>query len=93
LTNDKKAEKEELENIAKARKSNSEIYDKLTPMVQSDKGKELLRKALDARAKFTEATDKLIAMADSSSAQHNAAKAPNICLPILTVSTIPTLRP
>jgi methyl-accepting chemotaxis protein len=75
LTDDKKAEKDELENIAKARKSNSETYDKLTPMVQSDKGKELLRKALDGRAKFNESADKLIALADSSSPQHNAAKA------------------
>jgi methyl-accepting chemotaxis protein len=75
LTNDKRVEKEELEVIAKARKSNTEIYDKLKPLVQSEKGKELLAKVLDDRAKFNESSDKLIALADSSSAQHDSAKA------------------
>jgi methyl-accepting chemotaxis protein len=75
LTNDKKEEAVEMEIIANARKGNTEIYAKLTPIVVSEKGKELLGKVLDARAKFNESTDKLLAMADSSSAQHDEKKA------------------
>jgi methyl-accepting chemotaxis protein len=75
ITNDKKLEKVELDALAKARKENSEIYEKFKPMVQTEKGKELLAKALDAQVKFNETTDKLLALADSSSAQHNSEKA------------------
>ena len=75
LTNDKRQEKEEMDIIAKARASNAEIYDKLKPMVVSEKGKELLGKVLDARAKFNESTDKLVALANTSSPTWNAQKA------------------
>ncbi len=75
LTNDKKVEKEQLEFIAKARKENTEIYDKLKTAVTSEKGKELLGKVLEERGKFNEATDKTIAFADSSSPQHSQEKA------------------
>ncbi|MFA7279952.1 MAG: carbonic anhydrase family protein [Sterolibacterium sp.] len=75
VTNDKAVERKSLEEIAKARKSNSETYDKLKPLVTTEKGNELLGKALDARGKFSESLDKLIALADVSSAQHNAEKA------------------
>ncbi|MCX7173256.1 MAG: carbonic anhydrase family protein [Proteobacteria bacterium] len=75
LTNDKRLEKVELEIIAKSRKESAEIFDKLKPLVTREKGKELLAKVLDTRAKFTESTDKLMALADSSSPQHNADKA------------------
>ncbi|MFA6444668.1 MAG: carbonic anhydrase family protein, partial [Sterolibacterium sp.] len=75
LTNDKAIERRSLDDIAKARKENGETFDKLKPLVQSDKGKELFGKALDGRARFNESLDKLIALADVSSAQHNAEKA------------------
>ncbi|KAB2969479.1 methyl-accepting chemotaxis protein [Zoogloea sp.] len=75
MTTDKKLEKEQLDVIAKARARNSEIYEKLQPMVNTEKGKALLGKAVEARARFTEATDKLLVLANSSSPQFNAEKA------------------
>jgi methyl-accepting chemotaxis protein len=75
LTNDKKVEKVQLEIIAKARKDNTDILDKMKPMVHSEKGKELFAKALEERGKFSAATDRLIALGDTSSAQHNQDKA------------------
>jgi methyl-accepting chemotaxis protein len=75
LSDDKKVEKIELDRIANARKSNVEIYDKLKPLVTTEKGKELLGKALDNRAKFNETSEKLIGMADSSSSQHDEKRA------------------
>jgi methyl-accepting chemotaxis protein len=75
MTNDKGVEKEQLEVIVKSRKSNGEIIEKLKTVVVSDKGKELLAKVLEERVKFNDATDRLIALADSASAQHSQAKA------------------
>ncbi len=75
LARDKKEEAAETEQIAKSRKSNTEIYEKLTPLVVSEKGKALLAKVLDDRKKFNEAADKLLALASSSSAQHDTKKA------------------
>ena len=75
MTVDKNLEKQQLEVIAKARARNSEIFEQLSPLVNTEKGKALLGKAIEARAKFTESTDKLLVLADSSSPQFSAEKA------------------
>ena len=75
LSNDKKVEQDQLDIIAKARKDNNTLYDRMQALVNSEQGKQLLGKVLDQRPKFSAATDKLLTMADSSSAQHDAAKA------------------
>ena len=75
LTNDKRLERVELDTIAKVRKDNADIYEKFKPLVKTEKGKELLTKALDARVKFNESVDKILALADTSSPQHDSAKA------------------
>jgi methyl-accepting chemotaxis protein len=75
MTSDKGVEKEQLELIARSRKGNSETIEKLKTVVASEKGKELFAKVLEERVKFNEATDKLLALADTASAQHNQAKA------------------
>jgi len=75
LTSDSRVEKESMEGIAKSRRDNAEIFDKLKPLVHDAKGKELFGKANDERAKFNASLDKLVALADTASAQHNAEKA------------------
>ena len=78
MTTDKGIEKQQLENIAKSRERNSEIFKKLEPLVLTEKGKALLAKAEDARAKFRVVTDKLLSFADTSSPQYNQDKATQI---------------
>ena len=78
MTSDKAIEKQQLENIAKSRERNSEIFKKLEPLVLTEKGKALLAKAEDARAKFRVVTDKLLSFADTSSPQYNQDKATQI---------------
>jgi len=75
LTNDKILEKAQIETMAKARKANEEIIEKLKPQVTSEKGKALLDKVIETRSKYGEVLDKFIPLADSSSTQHNVDKA------------------
>jgi len=75
LSADGKQQKEEMGTIAKARVSNTEIYAKLNTLVVSEKGKELLAKVLDDRAKFNEAVELVISLADSSSGKRDTVKA------------------
>ena len=75
ISNDKKFEQEQIALIAKARKDNSEILDKIKPMLNSEKGKELFAKVLEARVKYSKAVDTIVPLADTSSPTHNAAKA------------------
>jgi len=75
LSSDKKFEKEQLEVIAKARKRNGEIIDAMKPLVNSEKGQELLGKVIEVRVKYGESLEKLLVLADSSSPQYNAEKA------------------
>jgi methyl-accepting chemotaxis protein len=65
MTNDKLVEKQ-TEAIAKARSRNTEIYEKMTPLVLTEKGKALLAKATDARTKYNGVTDRLLSLADTS---------------------------
>jgi methyl-accepting chemotaxis protein len=75
ITNDKAIEKVQLETMAKTRKANAEIIEKLKPLINTEKGKVLLDKVIETRAKYGEVLDKFNAMADTSSPQHNADKA------------------
>ncbi|WP_141354809.1 MCP four helix bundle domain-containing protein, partial [Zoogloea ramigera] len=75
MTNDKLVEKQQTEAIAKARSRNTEIYEKMTPLVLTEKGKALLAKATDARTKYNGVTDRLLSLADTSSPQYNPDKA------------------
>lgn len=79
MTNDKLVEKQQTEAIAKARSRNTEIYEKMTPLVLTEKGKALLAKATDARTKYNGVTDRLLdelaaeAQAVATLRQHNQA--------------------
>ena len=75
LSSDKSFEKVQIETIASARKQNSEILDKLKPMLNSVKGKELFEKVSVLRAKYNTALDFVLPLADSSSPHYNRAKA------------------
>jgi methyl-accepting chemotaxis protein len=75
MTSDKAVEKQQTEAIAKARSRNAEIYEKMTPLVLTEKGKALLAKATDARTKYNGVTDRLLSLADTSSPQYNPDKA------------------
>jgi len=75
LSSDKRFEKEQLEIIASARKSNGEIIEKLKLMVNTEKGKGLLAKAVETRVKYGETLEIQLALADSSSPKYNAEKA------------------
>jgi methyl-accepting chemotaxis protein len=75
LSNDKAFEKEQIEVVAKMRKENTEILDKLKPMINSAKGKEMFDKIMAARAKYSLAVDTIVPLADTSSPTHNAEKA------------------
>ncbi len=75
MTTDKSVEKLQLEAIAKARSRNSEIYQQVVPLVQTEKGKAILAKAAEARSKYSAVTDKLLLLADTSSSQYNQDKA------------------
>ncbi|NTV96970.1 MAG: HAMP domain-containing protein [Thiobacillus sp.] len=78
MTTDKGIEKQQLEAIAKARSRNSEIYQQVAPLVQTEKGKAILAKATEARGKYNAVTDKLLLVADTSSSQYNQEKATQI---------------
>ncbi|MBS1210123.1 MAG: methyl-accepting chemotaxis protein [Proteobacteria bacterium] len=75
LSNDKRVERTQLEIDASVRKRNDELIDKIKPMINSPKGKELFEAMVDARAKFGVTIDILISLADSSSPKHDPAKA------------------
>jgi methyl-accepting chemotaxis protein len=74
ITQDRAVEKAQLETIAAANQRNGENLDKLKALITDKKGEELLAKVNDARAKYREGVTKLIALADTSSPQHNADK-------------------
>ena len=75
LSRDKNFVDTQMQAIAKARQRNTEILEKLKPMMNSEKGKELFGRLLEARTKFGVAVDTLLPLADSSSPQFNAEKA------------------
>jgi methyl-accepting chemotaxis protein len=75
MTSDKNTERQQLEAITKARNRNSEIYQQIAPLVQSEKGKAILAKATELRGKYNGVTDKLLLLADTTSSQHNQDKA------------------
>ena len=75
MASDKTVEKQQAEAIAKARSRNTEIYEKMTPLILTEKGKALLAKATDARTKYGVVTDRLLSLADTSSPQYNQDKA------------------
>jgi methyl-accepting chemotaxis protein len=75
LSNDKAFEKEQIAVIAKAQKDNSEILDKIKPMINTAKGKEMFDKMIAARASYGTAVDTILPLADSSSPTYNAEKA------------------
>jgi len=75
LSNDKTFEKGQIEFIAKTRKANGDIFDKLKPMLNSPKGKEMFEKMAAARTKYGAALETLLPLADSSSPTHNVQKA------------------
>jgi methyl-accepting chemotaxis protein len=75
MTSDKAIEKQQHEAITKARARNSELYQQIAPLILTEKGKALLTKATDARTKYGAMTDRMLALADTSSPQHNQEKA------------------
>ena len=75
LSNDKAFEKIQIEIVLDKRKRNGEILEKLKPMLNTAKGKELFEKISIVRAKYGAAVDAIIPLADSSSPSHNADKA------------------
>ncbi|MBS0347881.1 MAG: HAMP domain-containing protein [Proteobacteria bacterium] len=75
LTTDKNLEKQTLETIAKLRSRNGEILQQMTPLVNTEKGKALISKVTDLRAKYNPVTDRLLVVADTSSSQYNQEKA------------------
>ena len=75
ISTDKNVEKANLETIASMRKRNGELFDKIKPMITSEKGKELFEKMSEARAKYSAGLDTLIPLANSSSPTYNAQKA------------------
>ena len=75
LTTDKSLEKQNLETIAKLRSRNGDVLKQMAPLVNTEKGKALLEKAVEARAKYNPVTDRLLALADTSSPQFNQEKA------------------
>ena len=75
MASDKAIEKQQHEAITKARARNSELYQQITPLILTEKGKALLTKATDARTRYAAVTDRLLALADTSSPQHNQEKA------------------
>ncbi|RTL32463.1 MAG: HAMP domain-containing protein [Rhodocyclaceae bacterium] len=75
LTTDKGLEKQNLEAIVKLRQRNGEILEQITPLVSSEKGKALLSKVVDMRARYNPITDRTLQFADTSSPQYNQEKA------------------
>jgi methyl-accepting chemotaxis protein len=75
LSTDKNYEKAQLEIIANSRKRNGEILDKLKPMLNTEKGKAMFEKVIEARGKYGAAIDTIVPLANSSSPTFNAPKA------------------
>ena len=75
MSSDKNFEKAQLEIVAKARKANGELIDKIKPMLHTQRGKELFENVVIARAAYGKAADTLIPLADSSSPTYNEQKA------------------
>jgi len=75
IAEDKAYEKQQLELIAEMRKENTAILDKLRPMLNSAKGKELFGKIEAAREKFGAAVDVATPLAHSGSPTYNQKKA------------------
>ena len=78
LSTDKAFVNAQIENIAKARKSNGETFEKLNPMIKSKEGRDLLEHVTATRVKFNAILDKLLPMADFSSATHDMQSATQI---------------
>jgi methyl-accepting chemotaxis protein len=75
LSSDKNFEKQQIDIIANARKRNGELLDKLKPMINSEKGKELFAKVMEYRAKYGASVDTILPLANTASPQFNAEKA------------------
>jgi methyl-accepting chemotaxis protein len=75
LTGDKALEKQQLEIIAKARKDNGELLDKIKPMLNTERGKASFAKVTEGRAKFNAALETIEPLANSASPQYSTAKA------------------
>lgn len=75
LTQDKKIEKEQIDIAMSMRKRNGEVMEKLKPLINTPKGKELFERMTETRARFGVALDNLIPMADTSSSKYDQAKA------------------
>jgi methyl-accepting chemotaxis protein len=75
LTTDKSLEKQNLEMIAKLRQRNGEILEQIAPLVNSEKGRALLAKVTDSRARFNPVVDRVLQVADTSSPLYNQEKA------------------
>jgi methyl-accepting chemotaxis protein len=72
LSEDKNFEKAQIGVIEDLRKSNTELLDKIKPMVNTDKGKEALGKVLDARTRYSTGVDTILPLASSASPTYNA---------------------
>ncbi|AXS81417.1 methyl-accepting chemotaxis protein [Dechloromonas sp. HYN0024] len=75
MAEDKAFEKAQIEIVMKARKRNAEILEKLTPMINTPKGKDMLSAMVNARTKYGAAVDEMLPIADSSSPKYNQKKA------------------
>jgi methyl-accepting chemotaxis protein len=75
LSTDKNVERAQLQVIADARKRNAEILDKLKPLLNTEKGRALFDKMVEARVKYAAAVDTILPLANSSSPTFNAQKA------------------
>ena len=75
LSSDTAVKKAQIEIISSKRKSNDELLDKIKPMIRTEKGKEYLAKMISTRADYSQALDKMLTVADPSSAQFNEVNA------------------
>lgn len=75
LTADKKIEKEQLDTIRSVQAKNKERFERLEKSIHAERGVALLKQAEEARGRFNAGTEKLVALADSTSPQYNPAKA------------------
>ncbi|MEY2633190.1 MAG: hypothetical protein RIR00_1844, partial [Pseudomonadota bacterium] len=80
LAEDKPFEKQQLELIGELRRQNSEILNKIEPMVNSVKGKELFSQLKSQRERYAAAVDQLLPIAYSASPQYNPKKATEFVL-------------
>ncbi|MHB1301794.1 MAG: methyl-accepting chemotaxis protein [Burkholderiales bacterium] len=71
LSTDKAVEKAQMEKIEALRKRNTELTDKIKPMISTEKGKMLFDKSEVLRGKFSDALDKIIPLSNSSSPTYN----------------------